>query len=165
MVFRQAGQADAQTVLALYNSVKGTPFCVWDEDYPGEEEIRGDLAARCLYVLEDMGETVGAVSIVPENETDRFECWKVRQNAREFARVVIRPDHQGRGLSRLLVEGVVKELRARGAEAIHISVAKTNIPAGRLYAKAGFTVRGEADIFGGSYYLCEMVLDTEVGKQ
>ena len=165
MVFRQAGQYDAKTVSALYSAVKGTEFCVWDESYPGEEEIKNDLAAGCLYVLEDEGDVIGAVSIVPENETDGFGCWKVRENAREFARVVIRPDRQGRGLSRLLVEGVVKELRARGAEAIHISVAKTNIPAGKLYAKAGFEIRGEADIFGGSYYLCEMVLDTEVGKQ
>ena len=137
---------------------------MWDEEYPGEEEIKGDLAAGCLYVLEDAGEVVGAISIVPENETDGFDCWQVRQNAREFARVVIRPDRQGQGLSRYLVDGIVLELRARGAKAIHISVAEPNLPARRLYAKMGFEIRGEAEIFGGSYFLCERILGQEEEK-
>ncbi|MBR5752374.1 MAG: hypothetical protein IKX84_08280, partial [Clostridia bacterium] len=72
MVFRQAGPDDAQAVLALYGSVIGTPYCVWDGSYPGEEEISGDLSAGCLYVLEDAGEIVGTVSIAPANETDGF---------------------------------------------------------------------------------------------
>ncbi len=164
MVFRQAGQYDAKTVSALYSAVKGTEFCVWDESYPGEEEIKNDLAAGCLYVLEDEGDVIGAVSIVPENETDGFGCWKVRENAREFARVVIRPDRQSEGLSYHLIDGVLKELRARNAAAAHISVARSNLPARKLYAKAGFEIRGEADIFGGSYYLCELILGPEGGK-
>ena len=164
MVFRQAGQTDESAVAALYRAVKSSPFCVWDEEYPGEEEIKGDLAAGCLYVLEDAGEVVGAISIVPENETDGFDCWQVRQDAREFARVVIRPDRQGQGLSRYLVDGIVLELRARGAKAIHISVARPNLPARRLYAKMGFEIRGEAEIFGGSYFLCERILGQEEEK-
>ena len=164
MVFRQAGQTDAGAVATLYRAVIGSSFCVWDEEYPGEEEIKGDLAAGCLYVLEDAGEVVGAISIVPENETDGFDCWQVRQDAREFARVVIRPDRQGQGLSRYLVDGIVLELRARGAKAIHISVAEPNLPARRLYAKMGFEIRGEAEIFGGSYFLCERILGQEEEK-
>ena len=39
MVFRKAGKSDAETVLALYRAVIGTPYCTWDESYPGEEEI------------------------------------------------------------------------------------------------------------------------------
>ncbi|MCR4576422.1 MAG: GNAT family N-acetyltransferase [Clostridiales bacterium] len=164
MLFRKAVRDDAGTVSALYEAVKGTRFCVWNESYPGEEEINSDLAAGCLYVLEDAKEVIGAISIVPENETDGFLCWQVRQNAWEFARVVIRPDRQAQGLSRLLIDGVLKELRAMNAAAVHISVAKGNIPAQKLYAKAGFVIRGEAEIFGGSYYLCELILGPEGGK-
>ena len=82
MIFRKADASDAKTVLALYRAVIGTPFCVWDESYPGETEIQGDLAAGTLYVLARDSEVIGAISIVPENETDNLDCWKVRENAK-----------------------------------------------------------------------------------
>ena len=51
MIFRKADASDAKTVLALYRAVIGTPFCVWDESYPGETEIQGDLAAGARFPL------------------------------------------------------------------------------------------------------------------
>jgi ribosomal protein S18 acetylase RimI-like enzyme len=158
MIFRKADASDAKTVLALYRAVIGTPFCVWDESYPGETEIQGDLAAGTLYVLARDGEVIGAISIVPENETDNLDCWKVRENAREFARVVIKPDQQHKGLSVYLVKGVIRELQRQGAAAIHIAVAKENIPAQKLYRKTGFVFCGETDMYGHSYFLCERIL-------
>ena len=50
---------------------------------------------------------LGAISIVPENEPDRFSCRSVKENAREFAGVVIKPE----GLSVYLVESVIRELQ------------------------------------------------------
>ena len=158
MVFRKAGKSEAKTVLALYRAVTGTPFCTWDESYPGEEEIRNDLACGTLYVLEENGGLIGAVSIVPENELDGLDCWQVSENAREFARVVLRPDCQGKGLSVSLVEGILQELRNRQAAAVHIAVAEGNVPARRLYRKAGFDIRGEADLYGHHFILCEKIL-------
>ena len=144
--------------MALYRAVIGTPFCVWDESYPGEEEIQNDLASGTLYVLERDGEVIGAISIVPENETDDLDCWKVKENAREFARVVVRPDCQHQGLSFYLVDGIIQELKKQHAAAIHIAVAKRNIPAQKLYRKMGFDFCGESEIFGSNYYLCEKIL-------
>ncbi|MBQ7185090.1 MAG: GNAT family N-acetyltransferase [Clostridia bacterium] len=158
MLFRKAGTNDTQTVLALYRSVIGTEFCTWDTSYPGETEIAGDLSAGTLYVLEFGREIIGAVSIVPENEMDHLGCWAENTNAREFARVVLRPDHQHKGTSVRLVEGVVSEMKKQGATAIHIAVAKQNIPARKLYRRMGFVVRGEADMYGHRFYLCEMIL-------
>ena len=158
MIFRKADASDAKTVLALYRAVIGTPFCVWDESYPGETEIQGDLAAGTLYVLARDSEVIGAISIVPENETDNLDCWKVRENAREFARVAVRPDCQQQGLSFYLVDGVIRELKEQHTAAIHIAVAKSNIPAQKLYRKMGFDFCGEADLYGNHYFLCEMIL-------
>ena len=155
MIFRKAQKNDAETVLSLYKAVIGMPFCTWNESYPGMEEIIEDLSAGMLYVLEENRELIGAVSIVPENELNDFDCWTVKQNAREFARVVIRPDHQRKGLSALLVEDIIKELQKRNAESIHIAVAKENLPAQRLYQKMGFTFCGEAELYGHNFFLCE----------
>ena len=158
MNFRKAEKKEAKLIKVLYRSVIGDPFCTWDESYPGEEEIRGDLEAGTLYVLEEAGDLIGAVSIVPENEFDELDCWKVKENAREFARVVIRPDLHHQGLSRYLVDGVLKELKSQHVAAVHIAVARDNIPARKLYQKAGFSFCGEADMFGHHFILCEKML-------
>lgn len=154
MNFRKAKNEEAGDILALYRSVVGMPFCVWD-DYPGGPEIEGDLAAGTLFVLEQDNELLGAISIVPENEMDDFEGWQVNEGAREFARVVIAPKHQGEGLSRLLLDGIWQEFTRLGVSAVHISVAKVNIPAQKLYRSFGFEFCGEKDMYGSSYYLCE----------
>ena len=158
MVFRKAEKSEAEDVLRLYRAVVGTPFCTWNRSYPGKIEIAEDLAHGSLYVLEQEKELIGAISIVPENELDAFDCWTIRENAREFARVVIRPDRQQKGLSVRLAEGVMRELRQQGARAIHIAVAKQNIPAQNLYHKTGFCFCGETEMYGHRFFLCERIL-------
>ena len=158
MLFRKAETREAEAIRALYQAVIGTPFCTWDESYPGETEIAGDLSAGTLYVLEEDHQVIGAISIVPENEMDHFSCWSVKRNAREFARVVLKPDQQHRGLSVYLVEGIIRELQRQGVAAIHIAVAKENIPAQKLYRKTRFDFCGEADMYGHSYFLCERTI-------
>ena len=160
MNFRKAKNEEAGDILALYRSVVGLPFCVWD-DYPGEPEIQGDLAAGTLFVLEQDSELLGAISIVPENEMDDLDCWKVNEGAREFARVVIAPKHQGEGLSRVLLDGIWKEFIKLGVPSVHISVAKVNIPAQKLYRRFGFEFCGEKDMYGSSYFLREKLVREE----
>ena len=158
MVFRKARKGEADVVMALYRAVVGKQFCTWDESYPGKTEITADLASGSLYVLEKDKELIGAISIVPKNEIDDFGCWRIKENAREFARVVLRPDQQRKGLSVFLVENIIQELQKQQAAAIHLAVAKENIPAQRLYQKTGFDFCGEADLYGHSFFLCEKVL-------
>ena len=147
MLFRKAEKSEAEAIRALYQAVIGTPFCTWDKSYPGETEIAEDH------------QVIGAISIVPENELDHFNCWALKENAREFARVVIKSDQQHKGLSVYLVEGVIRELQRQGVAAIHIAVAKENIPAQKLYRKTGFDFCGEADMYGHSYFLCERTIE------
>lgn len=161
MKFRKAAENEAQEICGLYRSVIGSPFSTWNEEYPGPADIKADMAAGTLYVLEREREIIGAVSIVPENELDDSECWKVRENAREFARVVIRPEYQGRGYSALLIGGILDELRSCGCSSVHIAAAKKNIPAQRLYRSQGFVFCGGKDMYGNSYFLCEKVLSDQ----
>lgn len=158
MIFRKAKINDAEAVLALYKAVIGMPFCTWNDSYPEEEEIKEDLSAGTLYVLEEDQKLIGAISIVPKNELNHLDCWTIKENVREFARVVIRPDHQGKGLSVHLVEEIIKELKKQNTEAIHIAVAKENVPAQRLYKKLGFTFCGEAELYSHSFFLCEKAM-------
>ena len=156
--FRPAKETDIDAVNDLYGIVKGRPFCVWDSEYPGLQEIKQDIAADDLFVMVCSGRIIGAISIEPENETDDLECWSSKRKAGEFARVVIHPDFQGRHLARVLVENLLKVMKRRGYENVHISVALDNIPAQKLYRGLGFKTVDRRELWGHMYYLCELKL-------
>lgn len=159
--FRLAGQEDAGQVLSLYKSAQSGEFCVWNDDYPSITEIMQDLETKNLYVMTDGSKIIGAISVVPENELDGFDCWLCK-TGREIARVVIDRAYQGRGLSFEMVHNIMSILREKDCKAVHLSVVKTNIPAYRTYIKAGFAVVGEAQMYGNDYYLMEKAFDTIV---
>jgi len=43
MKFDRVRKEEADTVLKLYRSLLGTPYCVWTEDYPTEKEVEFDF--------------------------------------------------------------------------------------------------------------------------
>ena len=152
--FRIARPEDAEGVLSLYRDARKGEFCVWNECYPTITEIAQDLETKNVYVMTCGDKIVGAISVVPENELDSFDCWS-HKDGKEIARVVVSAEHQGKGLAFEMVQSVASILRRNGCKAIHLSVAKANIPAYKTYLKAGFTVVGEADMYENSYYLME----------
>ena len=154
-----AQQSDVEHVLSLYQRAKNDKFCVWNDSYPSIAEIEHDLETKNLYVMTDGSKVIGAISVVPENELDSFDCWSCK-DGKEIARVVIDKAYQGHGLSFEMVQKVASILRRNGWKAIHLSVVKTNIPAYKTYIKAGFTVVGEAEMYGNNYYLMEKAIDT-----
>ena len=156
--FRLATQEDAAQVLSLYESAKSSALCVWNDSYPSMTEIAHDLETKNLYVMTDGSKVIGAISVVPENELDGFDCWSCT-DGKEIARVVIDKAYQGHGLSYEMVQSIESILRGNGHMAIHLSVVKTNLPAYKTYIKAGFAVVGEAQMYGNDYYLMEKAID------
>ena len=49
MKFDRVRKEEADTVLKLYRSLLGTPYCVWTEDYPTEKEVEFDFSSPVLY--------------------------------------------------------------------------------------------------------------------
>ena len=158
MQFRLARPEEASVVYALYRSVIGTPFCTWNEVYPGLPEIEADLWAGGLFVLAEGERIIGALSVVPENELDHLPGWTVRAGAREIGRVVTRLDVRGRGLAGLMVERIADRLRAGGCSALHLSVAEVNLPARKTYEALGFQTVAQVPLYGGTYLLMEKIL-------
>ena len=156
--FRIARQGEEEQVLSLYQSAKGSAFCVWNESYPTMTEIEHDLETKSLYVMTDGSKIIGAISIVPENELDCFDCWSYK-DGKEIARVVIDKAYQGQGLSFEMVKSIESILQEKGHTSIHLSVVKTNIPAYNTYIKAGFSIAREAQMYGNDYYLMEKAID------
>ncbi len=163
--FRRAGAEELSQIYELYQSVIGSAFCVWNENYPGLQELNHDFETGNLYVLVQNAEgedspVVGAMSVVPENEMDHFAFWKCKEaSVRELARIAVAPRWQGLGLSGEMVRRAAMFLGSQGCPAVHLSVVKTNLPACKTYEKLGFAVVGEADMYGHGYYLMEKIID------
>ena len=150
--FRLARPEDADQILAAYQNAQKDPFCTWNDSYPTHLGITRDLATNNLYVITHGGRIAGAISVVPENELDGFDCWSVK-NAKEIARVVVTQPYQRQGLAYQMVQKIASML----GTAIHLSVVKTNLPAYHTYLKAGFTVVADAQMYGNDYYLMEKI--------
>ena len=64
MNFERVKREEADTVLKLYRSLLGTPYCVWTEDYPSEKEVEFDLSRDALFCMrDDAGNIAGVISI------------------------------------------------------------------------------------------------------
>ncbi len=152
-------ESEKNEILSLYKSVIGEGFCVWNEFYPEMQEIEHDMETENLFVLVEDCCIIGAVSVVPENELDGFDFWSNHDGRhRELARVVVARSYRGKGLAYGMVQRMLPILKERGCTSVRLSVAKCNIPAYKTYKKAGFDVAGEAEMYGGSYYLMEKML-------
>ncbi len=159
MEFRKARKTEQQRICTLYKSMLGTPFCAWDEEYPGMGEITRDLETGNLYVLADEDRILGTLSVMPERELDDQPCWNCADGRhREIARICVAKEARGRGLAGYMVAAISDRLRQEGCSAIHLSAAKQNLPALRTYEKQGFAVAGEAPLYGGTYCLLERIL-------
>ena len=53
MNFERVKREEADTVLKLYRSLLGTPYCVWTEEYPSEKEVEFDLSRDALFCMRD----------------------------------------------------------------------------------------------------------------
>lgn len=158
-LFTAAGAEAADQVLALYQAVAGREFCTWNEFYPGMQQIQEDYKSNNLFVMKDAEEIIGAISIVPENELDDLEFWRINDGKiAEIARVAVAPNYQGKRLALNMVNEIEKILKSRGYHAVHLLAARVNIPACHTYVKAGYQLLGECDMFGHRFCAFEKEL-------
>lgn len=159
MKFRKAEHNDLKKVMDLYESVKGTEFCTWNEYYPQSADADYDFETGNLYVMTKNNMVIGAISIVPDNELDNLNVWQINDDTvHEIARVVVNSDYQGNGIAYEMVKSIICHLKNNGCHAIHLSVADINIPALKTYKKSGFKIVGEADMYNSHYFLCEKII-------
>jgi ribosomal-protein-alanine N-acetyltransferase len=96
------------------------------------------LPPRLALVLEQSGRTIGfivAATLGPE--------WEIEN-------VAVAPEHQRRGLGRLLIRELLDLGRQRGAECVFLEVRESNLSARVLYEKCRFVEAGRRkDYYSG----------------
>lgn len=109
-----------------------TYFAIEDEDRKALDNPQGYALAKggeIFFVLE--GElAVGTVAMVPVPDTGG--------RILELAKMAVRPDRQGRGYSRLLMDACIDFARNRGAQEIMLVTNDSLAPALGLYTSSGF---------------------------
>ena len=157
MHLRLASPADAAAVLTLYDSVKGQPGCLWDEDYPNADIIAYDLAHDGLYLLEAAGVLLGAASVIREAVLDDLPFWTAAALPTvEIARIVIAPGHQGKGLAKAMLRLLFAQLT--GARAVRLLAGPENPAACQTYSALGFREVGRCFRYGHDYIAMELLL-------
>ena len=160
MEFKRAAKEDKAEILALYRSLVGTEFCAWTDDYPGEQDVDGDLARDGLFCLKDEeGQIIGVISIDQDEKVESLPCWsKELMPGAELSRLGVRTEYQNQGIARKLLNCGMEELKCRGKKSVHFLVCKTNQKAIRSYAKLNFNVVGECEVFGEEWWCYEKEL-------
>lgn len=152
-----ATPADAQAVLALYNSVKGQPGCLWDEEYPGADSVAYDLSHDGLFLLKEEETLLGAASVITETELDDLPFWtQPSLPCVEIARIVIAPEHQGKGLAKTMLGLLFAQLTGVGA--VRLLAGPGNPAACRTYSALGFREVGRCFKYGHDYIAMELLL-------
>ena len=99
MKFRKAKQDDKEEILALYQSLIGTPYCAWGNGYPGEQEFDYDMKRNALFCMENEdGEIIGTITVDEDPQVEALTCWsKTLQPSAELSRLGVRTDMQNQG--------------------------------------------------------------------
>lgn len=159
-IFRKACEHDSEGILALYKDQIGKEFCPWDDEYPGEEEIREDLENGGLFILTDEdGTLLSAISAEQNPEADANSFWNASWNpAVYFARLAVRIESQNQGIAREMICRTMEQYRNSQFKAVRFMANRDNLKALKSYAPLGFDKVGECFLYEQHFYCYEKEL-------
>lgn len=127
-------------LVAECDGVPGAALSGYEPTKRGTDTFAAAVNEACAaagWTSEDVGEAFGRMTpfltCAPESPDD---AWIVEW-------VATKPDFRGRGLVRMLLDGILEEGRRRGYKRSQISLLIDNHPAQRAYESAGFAVVDE----------------------
>ncbi len=158
MRIERAETDDIEEIYALYHSLYDAPYSTWSEDYPTREDVQEDVEHGWTIVMRDDTDRIAAaIAILPGEQEPEFETAATWYSdvARWAcpARLGVALAHQGKGLARIMLSAAMDSARENGCDGVRFLVAKRNPIAQRSYAKLGFDICGETDMWG-EQWLC-----------
>ncbi|MEH7348082.1 GNAT family N-acetyltransferase [Gottfriedia acidiceleris] len=158
---------DKKSILNLYKIVtkhlRSNHNEQWDLFYPNVMVIRSDITNQNIYGIIDNHVVIGAV-VLDESQSKKYEQidWDDKNGTPVcIHRLAVRPDYQGRGIGKLLLEYVEQLAIQRGYTSIRLDVYSTNNEAVGLYTKYGYVNKGtiEYPLRKSPYYCMEKQLN------
>lgn len=115
----------------------------WQKDvYPAPDELRSLIGKGELYVGKENGKIISAMAFNHEC-TDGYEQidWQINAEKSEvfvIHMLAVHPSYMQNGIAGIMVRFAIEQVRQQRGRAIRLDVLKGNIPANRLYERAGF---------------------------
>lgn len=144
---------DFETVKSKYIEViENTPdieeYARWSYGkHPRDELLKAYIDRGEMYFLMDEEEIAGMAAVAMGQGDEYLNIpWKEKLPSDEVATVhllAVCPGHRGRSLGIKILEDALEIAARNGKKAVCLDVLKSNIPALKMYDKAGFTYRGE----------------------
>ncbi len=148
---------DFETVKSKYTDViENTPdiekTARWEYGkHPTDESLRAYIDRGEMYVLTD-GEEIAGMAVIVMCQGDEYSgiSWKDDLPCDEVATVhllAVCPNHRGKSLGVRILDEAMEIAMRNGKKALRLEVLKSNVPAQRMYDKAGFVFRGEQRLY------------------
>ncbi len=151
MIIRKATEADAKAANEIYDSARkymresGNLF-QWTEEYPGINDILGDIPSGTSYVVEDRGEIVGVfhfhIGDDPTYLVIEKGAWKNDEPYAVIHRVAVK--YHGRGIADYIYNECYKLFPN-----LKIDTHRDNLPMQKSLLKNGFEYCGITHLQSG----------------
>ncbi len=169
--FRPAEASELKEITELYlGSIKHLAELgieQWDEIYPNETVLAGDIKNREMYVLTD-GSRILSCVVINENQDEEYRTgsWSYREGRiAVIHRLCVDHRAQGRGLGNITMGFAERQIKAAGYSAIRLDAFTDNYISRKLYEKLGYTYTGTVTFRKGLFYLmeksCEAIKDSD----
>lgn len=132
----------------------------WDEIYPDRPTFERDIRLGEMTVASINGEIVGCIVLNTEQDPEYDEvAWRYRpERVAVIHRLMVRPDYQGKGVARLLIEHAEEAARAQGFLAVRLDAFSQNPVAVPMYQKRGYGICGTITLRKGIFYCLDKAL-------
>lgn len=159
MTIEKALPRDAEEIFAIYEELKGSPGCTWDESYPTLEFVKNDIEKRnALYKLSENGRVIAAAYLGDFEEVEMPECFdKSVKRFGELSRVGVRKEFHRMGYAQKLLSFLIKEAAKLGYDGLALLVGTENTAAITLYEKLGFVRCGDGNLYDTDWFFYEYI--------
>jgi len=120
----------------------------WNDLYPQLETVQADANAGSLYLLRDGDVCVGAICL-NEVQAPEYAALPWRHDPARILvvhRLCVRPDYQGHGAARMLMDFAEVLAQKEGYGAIRLDTYTGNPRAIDLYVKRGYEIAGKTEL-------------------
>ncbi len=115
--------------------------------HPTEQGLRAHIENGEMYLLMLRGEIAGMVAVVMHQGPEYGSVsWAEKLENGEVATLhllTVCPEYRGRSLGSAILDLAGKLAKRHGKKALRLDVMESNLPARRMYEKAGFICRGK----------------------